>query len=250
MQDEVSTYVKKRPKLGKYEARCIGIKAIGTIPNTFNPAYDPKNTIRFNFELVNYLDTFRKDGPKEPYVINIDFNRYISKTSAFGKFLEIWTPGIIPDKGSVDYSKLIGKKAWVTVIEKPKATNPKEKKSVIQAVEEYDGPEIKTAYNPLVLFELGSMECKFKKDQANKSEKAEVLPWYELLPRLYMWEQREISKALEFNRFCDEAGVSIAIPANTDKDGKTVVTIGGKAIASGSEWQENEADFNEEEAPF
>lgn len=258
MQDEVAKKrERKQLKMGKYGARLIKIIGFGTLKNTYNPSWEPKNTIKFTFETPEVTDIFFKDGVREPYVISKEFNRYLSTGSKLGEFLNGLKPGFIPDTpgAKVDYGKLIGMACEISVIEKKQKKDATKKNSQIQDGEPLpEGSQLKLAHNPLLLFDLGSMECKYKESQGVKGP-ATVLPWYMAFRYLNSWEQKQVITALEFDKYCEEHGVTIR-PAekfndvcHVEKDGEVLIqgTIGDGGESNSADY---DAHTDDENVPF
>ena len=225
-----------RPEVGKYKSRCIQVIDMG-LQLPYDPSWNSTENMMFIMKLVETNHVFDKELGEQPFVVNRELRvDYISETSKTGTFLNTWVPGTVSAGSEINFSSFVGLSGLTTVVEKAQKKDPKKFNIVIDNIQP-GSKDFPPARNPLLFFEIGSNNCKYKlPDDA----KPRIMPWFELFPLLYKWIQKNIARTETFKEACKKDNIKVTYD---DKDYPTLKV----GPPFGSEEEEAISDHEDEE---
>lgn len=120
---------------GNHPARCFSVVDIGTQNETFKGVASKVRKVIMFFELPTLMHEFKDGGEKEPFVLSKRFTLSVGKKANMRGFLEAWRgkPFTKEEAEGFDVSKLVGAPCLLSVIHKPKASDPIKNSAVINA---------------------------------------------------------------------------------------------------------------------
>lgn len=105
---------------GNYVAVCYKMLQIGTVDNTFQGVVSKKPMIRIGWELSDELKVWKEGEAAKPYVIDKEYNLFMTDKSNLRKDLQSWRGAAFTDKEATDFdiTKLVGAPCLLNIIHK------------------------------------------------------------------------------------------------------------------------------------
>jgi hypothetical protein len=105
---------------GNYVAICYKMLQIGTIDNTYMGVTSKKPVIRIGWELCDELKVFKEGDIPKPWVIEKEYNLFMTDKSNLRKDLQSWRGAAWTDKEATDFdiTKLVGAPCLLNIIHK------------------------------------------------------------------------------------------------------------------------------------
>ena len=98
---------------GQYPARCYAVVDIGTRDTEWQGVSKKKRELVIMFEFPTELTQFKKDGPKEPFVLSKYLTLSLSDQGKMKPFVEAWLGKKID--ATFDLFSLVGQTAFISV---------------------------------------------------------------------------------------------------------------------------------------
>lgn len=104
------------PPEGPTPAICYQVIYLGHQESTWQGETSWKPKFRFTFELPEHTHVFTEEKGEQPLAVSVEHNDSLNPKSNMYKFLSSWFPNKDLKEGAeVDYSKLAGKKALISI---------------------------------------------------------------------------------------------------------------------------------------